>query len=123
MFNYLKNKNLRKGGVIINIEIKKGVKEYLYQRNLNEIYIEMDNRGGCCSGPVFIPIVKLGKPDSSEIYDHFVKDEITVYLPKTINNEETNNITIKLRNILGCKSLIVNGILAYKQKTWQKKKY
>ena len=40
-----------------------------------------------------------------------------------MSNEETENITIKLRNILGYKSLVVTGILAYKQKTWEKKKY
>lgn len=83
----------------------------------------MDNRGGCCSGPVFVPTVKLGKPASSDIYDLFVKDEITIYFPKKMSNEESKNITIKLRNILGYKSLIVNGVLAYKEKTWEKKKY
>ena len=40
-----------------------------------------------------------------------------------MNNEETESITIKLRNILGYKSLIVRGVLAYKEKTWEKKKY
>ncbi len=107
----------------MNIEIKHGVKEYLNQQNVQDIYIEMDNRGGCCSGPVFVPVVKLGKPDYINTYDIFVIEQITVYLPKKINNEETKNITIKLRNILGYKSLIVNGILAYKEKTWEKKKY
>jgi hypothetical protein len=107
----------------MNIEIKHGVKKYLYQKNVQDIYIEMANRGGCCSGPVFVPVVKLGKPAYSNMYDLFVKDEITFYFPKKMNNEETENITIKLRNILGYKSLIVNGILAYKQKTWEKKKY
>lgn len=83
----------------------------------------MVNRGGCCSGPVFVPTVKLGKPDSSDIYEPFIKDEIAVYIPKKVINEENKNVTIKLRNILGYKSLVVNGILAYKEKNWQKKKY
>lgn len=83
----------------------------------------MDNRGGCCSGPVFVPTVKLGKPSYINTYDLFVKDEITIYFPKKMSNEETKNITIKLRNILGYKSLIVTGVLAYKEKTWEKKKY
>ncbi len=107
----------------MNIEIKHGVKEYLNQKNVQDIYVEMDNRGGCCSGPIFVPVVKLGKPDYTNMYEPFVKDEITFYVPKKRSNEETENITIKLRNILGYKSLIVNGILAYKQKTWEKKKY
>lgn len=119
----LKFKNLAKGCGIINIEIKNGVKEYLNQKNIKDIYIEMDNRGGCCSGPVFVPIVKLGKPEYINSYDIFVKDEITVYFPKKMNNGETENVTIKLRNILGYKSLIVTGVLAYKEKTWEKKKY
>ncbi|MBW9155226.1 CC/Se motif family (seleno)protein [Clostridium tagluense] len=107
----------------MNIEIKHGVKKYLYEKNVQDVYIEMENRGGCCSGPVFVPVVKLGKPSYITMYDLFVKDEFTFYLPKKMSNEETENITIKLRNILGYKSLIVNGILAYKQKTWEKKKY
>jgi hypothetical protein len=108
---------------IINIEIKSGVKKYLNEKNLKDIYIEMDNRGGCCSGPVFVPTVKLGKPEGSDLYDIFEVDGITVYFPKKMDNEETNNITIKLRNILGHKSLVVNGILAYKENAWKKKKY
>ena len=83
----------------------------------------MDNRGGCCSGPVFVPVIRLGEPEESENYEHFVQDGITVYVPKTIMTEENKDVKIKLRNILGHKSLIVNGVLAYKQKTWQKKKY
>lgn len=107
----------------MNIEIKQGVKEYLNKRNVQDIYIEMDNRGGCCSGPVYVPVVKVGKPSYINMYDFFIKDEITVYVPKKMNNEETKDITIKLRNILGYKSLIVNGVLAYKEKNWEKKKY
>ena len=53
----------------------------------------------------------------------FVKDEITIYLPKKALNEGTENVTIKLRNILGQKSLVVNGILAYNEEHWGKKKY
>jgi hypothetical protein len=107
----------------MNIEIKEGAKKYLNKNNIQDIYIEMDNRGGCCSGPVYVPVVKLGKPSYIDIYDSFIKDEITVYIPKKINNEEIKDITIKLRNILGHKSLIVNGVLAYKEKNWEKKKY
>lgn len=113
----------KKGCVIINIEIKKGVKEYLNQKNVKDIYIDMVNRGGCCSGPIFVPVAKLGKPDDGDIYESFIKDEITIYVPKKIINEENKNVIIKLRNVLGIKSLIVNGILAYKEKTWEKKKY
>jgi len=79
--------------------------------------------GGCCSGPVYVPVVKLGKPNDSSMYEIFVKDDITIYFPKKMINEETENIIIKTRNVLGRKSLIVNGILAYKQKTWGPKKY
>lgn len=107
----------------MNIEFNQAVKEYLNQKNVQDIYIEMDNRGGCCSGPVFVPVVKLGKPDDIDIYETFVKDEITVYIPKKMDNEENQNVTIKLRNILGHKSLIVHGVLAYKEKNWGKKKY
>lgn len=107
----------------MNIEIKPGVKEYLFQQNVQDIYIEMGNRGGCCTGPVFVPEVKLGKPVYDNMYDAFAKGEIIVYLPKKMLNEETKNITIKLRNILGRKSLIVNGILAYKVEDWGRKKY
>ena len=59
------------------------------------------------------------------MYDLLVKDEITIHFPKKMSNKETENITIKLRNILGHKSLIVKGILAYQEKTWEreKKKY
>lgn len=106
----------------MNIEIKRGVKEYLNQKNVHDIYIEMDNRGGCCSGPVFVPVVKLGKPTYMNMYDFLVKDDITFYFPKKMNNEETEKITIKLRNILGYKSLVVDGLLAYKEKTWEKEK-
>lgn len=109
----------------MDIEIKRGVKEYLKEKNLHDIYIEMVNRGGCCSGPVYVPVVKLGKPSYDNSYDLFVKDEISIYFPKKMNNEEIQNVIIKLRNILGFKSLVVNGILAYKEKTWDKgkKKY
>lgn len=125
MFNTLNVQTQGKGCVIMNIEIKNGVKEFLNQRNYKDVYIEMEDRGGCCSGPVFVPVVKLGKPDYSNLYDLLVKDEITFYFPKKMSNKDTENITIKLRNILGYKSLIVNGILAYQEKTWErdKKKY
>jgi len=82
----------------------------------------MANRGGCCSGPVYIPVVKLGKPTYSNMYAPFEKDEMTLYLPKKVINQETENVTIKLRSFLGRKSLAVNGILAYKEKTWDKDK-
>ncbi len=107
----------------MNIEIKRGVKEYLSEKNVQDIYIEMANRGGCCSGPIFIPVVKLGKPYYDKGYDFFIKDEITVYIPKNGNNEKTEDVIIKLRNILGRKSLLVKGILAYKQKTYRKKEF
>lgn len=107
----------------MNIEIKNGVKEYLKKNNVKDIYIGMDNRGGCCSGPVFVPVIKLGRPEDISLYETFVKDEITVYVPKKVSNEEAENITIKLRNILGFKSLVVTGILAYKEQNWKKKKY
>jgi|GEM_PF-1049525 len=107
----------------MKIEIKTGVKEYLYQKNVQDIYVEMDNKGGCCTGPVFVPEVKLGKPEYVNMYDSFVKEDITVYLPKKALNGDTENVSIKLRNILGRKSLIVNGILAYKEEHWGKKKY
>jgi len=106
----------------MNIEIKHGVKEFLIQKKIQDVYIEMENRGGCCSGPVFVPVVKLGKPDYSNMYELLVKDEITCYFPKKMSNKETEKITIKLRNILGYKSLIVNGLLAYKEKTWEREK-
>lgn len=83
----------------------------------------MENRGGCCSGPVFVPVAKLGKPTHADIYENFMKDKITVYFPKKMINEENKDLTIKLRNILGYKSLTVTGVLAYKEKTWEKKKY
>lgn len=107
----------------MNIEIKQAVQKYLSEKNIRDIYIEMDNRGGCCSGPVYVPVVKLGKPDYMDMYDYFNKDEITIYVPKKMNNEEVKDITIRLRNILGHKSLIVDGLLAYKEKNWQRKKY
>ena len=109
----------------MNIEIKHGVKDFLNQKNFQDVYIEMEDRGGCCTGPVFVPVVKLGKPDYITMFDLLVKDEITFYVPKKMSNKETENISIKLRNILGHKSLIVSGILAYQEKTWEreKKKY
>lgn len=107
----------------MNIEIKQAVQKYLSEKNIRDIYVEMDNRGGCCSGPVYVPVVKLGKPDYIDIYNSFLKDEITVYVPKKMNIEEVKNITIRLRNILGYKSLIVDGLLAYKEKNWERKKY
>ena len=39
------------------------------------------------------------------------------------NLKKRKKVSIKLRNILGQKSLIVNGILAYKEEHWGKKKY
>ncbi|WPC39833.1 CC/Se motif family (seleno)protein [Clostridium sp. JS66] len=107
----------------MNIEINRGVKEYLSEKAIQDIYIEMVNRGACCSGNVFIPVVRLGKPSYEERYNFFVKDEITLYVPKNVNNQNIENIIIKVRNILGHKSLLVNGILAYKQKTYERKKY
>ncbi|WP_279235177.1 CC/Se motif family (seleno)protein [Acetobacterium paludosum] len=105
--------------------MKKGVESYLYQRNAKEIYIEMTNRGGCCSGPVYLPVVKLGKPDCENMYDLIMKDNIACYLPRKAINNETKQVTIKLHNILGRKSLAVTGILAYKEDTWARsqKKY
>ncbi|HEY5537909.1 MAG TPA: CC/Se motif family (seleno)protein [Acetobacterium sp.] len=99
----------------MNIEIKKSVKDYLHQKNVQDIYIAMDNRGGCCTeGAVYVPIIKLGKPANSGLYDLFKVDDITFYFPKKINNAENENITIKLRNILGHKSLVVSGLLGFK---------
>ena len=93
------------------------------QKSVQDIYIEMENRGGCCSGPVFVPVIKLGKPEDSDLHEKFVKEDIIVHVPKKIINDENKNAIIKLRNILGHKSLVVSGVLAYKEKTWEKKKY
>lgn len=82
----------------------------------------MDNRGGCCSGPIYVPIVKLGKPTYFSMYDRFEQNDIACYLPKKMLNEETPDITIKLRNFLGRKSLSVSGLLAYKEDGYKKKK-
>jgi len=109
--------------IVINIEIKNNVKEYLNQKNIQDIHIEMENRGGCCSGPVYIPVVKLGKPDFGNTYDLYMQDKIAFYLPKNVKKEEVKKITIKLKNFLGRKSLSVNGLLAYKESTWTGKKY
>ncbi|MGE5627980.1 MAG: CC/Se motif family (seleno)protein [Solirubrobacterales bacterium] len=107
----------------MNIEFKAKVKEYLYDKNTTDIYIEMDNKGGCCSGPVFVPEVRLGVPEYINMYEPFIHEDITVYIPKKVINEETENISIKLRNMLGQKSLVVNGILAYKDKKYGNNKF
>ena len=83
----------------------------------------MDNRGGCCSGPIYVPVVKLGKPTYDAMYDRFMQNDITCYLPKKMLNEETPKITIKLRSFLGRKSLAVSGLLAYKEDGYKKKKF
>jgi len=83
----------------------------------------MENRGGCCSGPIFIPVVKLGKPEYQNSYDCFEKDGIMCYIPKKIQGEGTEKVTIKLRNVLGRKSLAVDGILAYKKGGYGKKEF
>nr|WP_320026133.1 CC/Se motif family (seleno)protein [uncultured Acetobacterium sp.] len=121
MYNNSNDKN-NKGCVRINIEIKQNVKDYLNHQNVQDIYIEMDNRGGCCSGPIYVPTVKLGKPTYDAMYDRFEQNDIACYLPKKMLNEETPDITIKLRNFLGRKSLSVNGLLAYKEDGYKKKK-
>ena len=90
---------------------------------MQDIYVDMDNRGGCCSGPVFVPVVKLGKPVFNNEYDSFEVDGIIIYVPKKFVSDDAGNITIKLRSILGQKSLIVNGILAYKEHEYGKKKF
>ncbi len=107
----------------MKIELKSGVKDYLYQRSTDAIYIEMDNKGGCCSGPVYVPEVKLGVPEYINMYEPFMQDDITVYLPKAALTEETKDITIKLKNFLGQKSLQATGILAYKQKHYGNNKF
>jgi len=83
----------------------------------------MANSGGCCSGPIFIPVVKLGKPDYMASYETFEKDGITYYIPKRTVDGDVDNVTIKLRNILGKKSLVVEGILAYKKGGYGKKEF
>jgi hypothetical protein len=90
---------------------------------VQDVYIDMDNRGGCCSGPIFIPVVKLGKPEYQNSYDSFEKDEIICHIPKKIQGEGTEKVTIKLRNVLGRKSLAVDGILAYKKGGYGKKEF
>jgi len=98
----------------MNIEIQKSAKEYLYKVNVKDIFIALDDRGGCCAGDIYVPIVKLGKPAGIDSYDLILVDDIGFYFPKKINNAENENITIKLRNILGNKSLIVKGLLGFK---------
>lgn len=107
----------------MNIEIKKGVKDYLDKRNVREIHVEMANRGGCCSGPVYIPVVKLGKPTYDNSYEPFEQDEVLLYLPKKVINGDTKKVSIKVRNIFGNKSLSVGGILGYKEGGYKKKKF
>lgn len=107
----------------MNIEIKKNAKDYLVQQNVQEIYIHMANQGGCCSGPIYVPVVKLGKPTYGNMYDLFMQNDISCYLPKKMLNEKTPDITIKLRNVLGRKSLSVKGLLAYKEDGYKKKKF
>lgn len=109
-------------GALMKITFKPGVREYLNNKNTKNIYIEMDNKGGCCSGPVYVPEVRMGIPKYLSMYDSFTEDEIVVYIPKKVLGEDAKDITIKVRNILGQKSLIVNGILAYKDKVYGNKK-
>jgi hypothetical protein len=83
----------------------------------------MENRGGCCSGPIFVPVVKIGKPEYISSFDSFEKDGITCHIPKKAMSGEIENVTIKLRNVLGRKSLAVDGILAYKKGGYGKKEF
>lgn len=83
----------------------------------------MDNRGGCCSGPIFVPVVKLGRPESTNSYDAYDIDGITCYIPHKAMCGEIENVTIKLKNVLGRKSLAVDGILAYKKGGYGKKEF
>jgi len=83
----------------------------------------MDNRGGCCSGPIFVPVVKLGKPEYTSYYDSYEKEGITCYIPQKARSGEIENVTIKLKNVLGRKSLAVDGILAYKKGGYGKKEF
>ena len=98
----------------MNIEIKPKVKEYLTQMNVHEIYIEMENQGGCCAGDIHIPVIRLGAPTNINVYKEYLLDNISVYFPKKLNNVENEHIVIKLRNILGKKSLVVSGLLGCK---------
>jgi hypothetical protein len=83
----------------------------------------MENRGGCCSGPIYVPVVKIGKPEYTSSFDSFEKAGITCYIPKKAMSGKIENVTIKLRNVLGRKSLTVDGILAYKKGGYGKKEF
>jgi len=70
-----------------------------------------------------MPVVKLGKPEYTASYETFEKEGVTYYIPKTTVDGDVDNVTLKLRNVLGVKSLVVEGILAYKKGGYGKKEF
>ncbi len=61
----------------------------------------------CCFEVTDCPPVALGAPRKPEDYERLTISGITVYIPK--NFPEEHALTIRLRNLLGFRQLVLDG--------------
>jgi hypothetical protein len=92
----------------LNIIISELAKTYLKEKNINCLTLSMAITGGCC-GSSSMPSVKYAEPAALNHYDHYLVDNINVYIDRLAKAEE-EELKFVFKNFLMLKYVDVEGI-------------
>jgi hypothetical protein len=62
---------------------------------------------GCCFRMTECPAVRFGKPEKSFGYIRQDSQGVTLYVPASLS--DSDSLTIRMRNFLGFRSLVIDG--------------
>ena len=92
----------------MNIIISEKAKSFLKQKNINCLTLNMV-RGSICWGSISLPNVEYLEPAALNEYNHYLVDNINVYIYKFVK-AEVGELKFVFKNFLILKYVDVKGI-------------
>lgn len=89
------------------ISISAEARQWIREKN-EPVHLDLPKAvSSCCFDLQECPVVRFGKPQDAVKYEEKIIDEMTVWVPRKISEEEKLQITVS--KFLGFKRLVVEG--------------
>lgn len=80
---------------------------YVGEKN-SPVFIDVPYKvSGCCFDMTECPAVRFGEPSNASEYTRQDSQGVTLYVPNCLPDSDT--LTIRTRNLLGFRSLVIDG--------------
>lgn len=94
----------------MNIELTSKFKNYVKEKNINNISIKYGKSCGSWSGSFRVPLVLKEKPDDTINYNKFVINSINIYVHKSVKVIDDNTLTLTITGFFIFKNITVKGM-------------